>query len=219
VLREQTDKLDTTDPFFAKFEDDLNNSSVLQTLDNYNHLFIKENLEWIKSETLSEDEKNELSKIRDALSYQEKLKQQKITRRDPIEFVLIILHEWERFIMRKIDERHKLFLEELDLKKFEQNKKKRFSVIDSSINYEDILLNACSKFDDIRKQLKNNLSISREDLLKLKDRFDKIQDLLNDESDIVFSIDEEICKALEKSFVKKDFGFKELGNNQGNKWR
>lgn len=197
VLNFQSVKLDTVEPLFDRFEFDCRQSSVLQALD-FDSV----------GKFISHDFVDSCDPFtnRDILSYKEKLQQQKGRRKDPIELSLMMLHEWNNFVMHKIETRHKAFLLELDDKKT----KKRFTAIEDAITDEDLLLNAYDELNKIKASLNKNLS--QDELNKIKYKFDKIQNLLDKEDELIDSIDEAICEAFNKTEpVKKDLSFIEFG--------
>lgn len=204
----QSVKMDTVDPFFEQFENDVYESPYLRDLDYENRSygrFISHDFNCLPEEPRNEDIIR-FSEVRESLSYSQKLKQQEGRRKDPIEVILTLLHEWQGYVSKNIKERNRQYMKELLLKKSQSKKdKKLFSLISDPLTDEDYYFRAEEELENIKLQLANGVDDFT--LMKIKNRLPKIKEILDKKEEIEAQIEDLI--ELEDS-QEKDLEFREL---------
>jgi len=207
-LVKQTVQLDDADWMFEQFETDCSGSPQLQGLDFdiYTHgKWISKRFFGIHPSRTHISVVKEFADTRDELTYTQKLSQQMGRRRDPIEQVLLVLHEWREY-SRKCIERRKIDEKQNLIAKKRHPGDKIFSMISDERSDEDRYYEALDELQEIKEQLDSGKCDNTE-LARINSRLPAIQALLEKRDDIAERI-EEMLEDAEPTEV--DLGFSEL---------
>jgi hypothetical protein len=213
----QSEPIDSAENLFNQFEYDVFYSPYLKDLDfdsRSSGEFVSRHLIGAPEEPEENckidiaryaSEVAQFERLRDVLSYDEKLAQQEGRRRDPIEFVLMFLHKWDIYIQSKVFTRHQTEIQRLRAQKRHVNEK-IFSLIEDPITDEDRYMHAESELKKIQERLLSG-KIDYKSKIDIKSKLARIKTILVKKEDIEDKIEEVIAVACTR---KVDLGFREF---------
>jgi len=212
-LTRQENKIETVDCLFSKFEYDSLTSPHLQAIDFDSHAQILSKEIVDLPDDCREVFRDKFSNCRDDLSYEQKLEQQVGRRKDPIEFVVALLHKWNVYANKKMDERIVNNYQNLLIQK-EQGHERIFSQFPDPRTKEAAYIEAEREL----KRMKKNLSSGRateHTRITIQAKLPKVRQLLIEREKDKKKIASEIEKMIqEHEPIQKDFKFREFGYGQ-----